>query len=114
MMITSKDMNNGIIGVEVFSFFDKNGRPMVAMHWKKYFQHIGQKYYKIYKEQIPKVKSHVYRHTYCSNMARSGMNPKTLQYLMGHADISVTLNAYTHGSFEDVKDVLLKVAKIKL
>ena len=24
------------------------------------------------------------------------MNPKTLQYIMGHADISVTLNTYTH------------------
>ena len=29
-------------------------------------------------------------------MARSGMNPKTLQYLMGHSDISVTMNTYTH------------------
>jgi site-specific recombinase XerD len=36
-------------------------------------------------------------------MAKSGMNPKTLQYLMGHADISVTLNTYTHVSFEDVR-----------
>ena len=24
------------------------------------------------------------------------MNPKTLQYLMGHSDISVTMNVYTH------------------
>lgn len=29
------------------------------------------------------------------------MNPKTLQHLMGHADISVTLNTYTHFHFED-------------
>lgn len=34
-------------------------------------------------------------------MARSGMNPKTLQYLMGHADIGVTLNTYSHVGFED-------------
>jgi len=26
---------------------------------------------------------HVCRHTYCSNQAKAGMNPKTLQYLMG-------------------------------
>ncbi len=31
------------------------------------------------------------------------MNPKTLQYIMGHADISVTLNTYTHVNFDDVK-----------
>ena len=29
------------------------------------------------------------------------MNPKTLQYLMGHSEISVTLNVYTHVGFED-------------
>ena len=31
------------------------------------------------------------------------MNPKTLQYLMGHSDISVTLNVYTHVDFDDAK-----------
>ena len=45
---------------------------------------------------LPKTTPHVCRHTYCSNMAKSGMNPKTLQYLMGHSDIGVTLNTYTH------------------
>ena len=44
---------------------------------------------------------HVCRHTYCSNMAKAGMNPKVLQYLMGHSDISVTLNTYTHLKFDD-------------
>ena len=34
-------------------------------------------------------------------MAKSGMNPKTPQYLMGHSDISVTLNVYTHVTYED-------------
>ena len=31
------------------------------------------------------------------------MNPKTLQYIMGHSDISVKLNTYTHVSFEDAQ-----------
>ena len=52
---------------------------------------------------------HVCRHTYCSNMAHSGMSPKTLQYLMGHADIGVTLNTYTHTSFEMAKKELKKM-----
>lgn len=43
---------------------------------------------------MPNITPHVCRHTYCSNMAKSGMNPKTLQYLMGHSDISVTMNVY--------------------
>ena len=49
------------------------------------------------------VTPHVCRHTYCSNMAKSGISPKTLQYLMGHSDINVTLNVYTHIDIEDVK-----------
>ena len=49
------------------------------------------------------------RHTYCSNMAKSGMNPKTLQYLMGHADISTTLNTYTHVKYEDAKEELDRI-----
>lgn len=52
---------------------------------------------------------HVCRHTYCSNMAKTGINPKSLQYLMGHADISVTLNTYTHVRFEDAKEELQKL-----
>ena len=50
---------------------------------------------------MPNITPHVCRHTYCSNQARAGMNPKTLQYLMGHSDISVTMNVYTHLGLED-------------
>ena len=97
-------------GYSGFLYLDKNGRPMVALHWEKYLEHIVQKYNKIYRIQMPKVTPHVCRHTFCSNMAKSGMNPKTLQYIMGHADISVTLNTYTHVKFDDAKDELLRVA----
>lgn len=92
-----------------FLYLDKNDRPMVALHWEKYFQHICEKYNNIYRVQMPKVTPHVCRHTYCSNMAKSGMNPKTLQYLMGHSDIGVTLNTYTHLNFEDAENELKRV-----
>ena len=94
-----------------FLFLDKNDRPMVALHWEKYLQHIVEKYNKIYRIQMPKVTPHVCRHTFCSNMAKSGMNPKTLQYIMGHSDISVTLNVYTHVQFDDAQAELLQVAE---
>ena len=92
-----------------FLFLDKNNMPMVALHWEKYFQHIREKYNSIYKVQMPKVTPHVCRHTFCSNMAKSGMNPKTLQYIMGHSDIGVTLNTYTHVGFEDAQAEMKKV-----
>lgn len=44
-------------------------------------------------------------------MAKSGMNPKTLQYLMGHADIGVTLNTYTHIDFENAQEEISRLEK---
>jgi len=99
-----------IDGYSGFLWFDKDGKPMVAMHWEKYFQHAVEKYNRIYRVQLPKITPHVCRHTYCSNMAKSGMNPKVLQYLMGHSDISVTLNTYTHLKLDDAKEEMEKLA----
>ncbi len=88
-------------GYSQFLFLDKNGKPKVALHWEKYFQLSVEKHNKIYRAQLPKITPHVCRHTFCTNMAKSGMNPKVLQYIMGHGDVSVTLDTYTHIKAED-------------
>lgn len=41
------------------------------------------------------------------------MNPKTLQYIMGHSDIGVTLNTYTHLGFDDALDEMTCISKEK-
>lgn len=102
-----------IDGYSGFLCFDKDNKPMVAMHWEKYFQHAVDRYNSIYRVQLPKITPHVCRHTYCSNMAKSGMNPKTLQYLMGHSDIAVTLNVYTHVGLEDAEKELQKMQGVE-
>ena len=78
---------------------------------EKYFQHITEKYNKIYRVQMPKVTPHVCRHTYCSEKAKKGMNPNTLKYLMGHTDISVTLNTYTHLGLIDAEQELERMQR---
>ncbi len=98
-----------IDGYGGFLFTDKKGYPEVAMHWKHRFKHMLNRYNEIYRVQMPKITPHVCRHTYCSNMAKAGMNPKTLQYLMGHSDIGVTLNTYTHLGLEDAEGELKRV-----
>ena len=98
-----------IDGYAGFLFYDKDNNPLVAMHWEHRFNHMVQRYNDIYRIQIPNITPHVCRHTYCSNMAKSGMNPKTLQYLMGHSDIGVTLNTYTHLGLEDAEDELTRM-----
>lgn len=96
-------------GYTGFLFLDKEGLPLVAMHWEHRFKHAVNRYNEIYRVQMPSITPHVCRHTYCSNMARSGMNPKTLQYLMGHSEIGVTMNTYTHLGLEDATDELQRI-----
>lgn len=100
-------------GYSNFLYLDQNGMPMVALHWEKYFQFIREKYNKLCKEPLPTITPHVCRHTYCSNQAKAGMNPKTLQYLMGHSDIAVTLNVYTHVGLEDAENELRKMQTLE-
>ena len=98
-----------IDGYSGFLFLDKNDMPEVALHWEKHFEWALQKYNRTYKVQLPKITPHVCRHTFCSNMAKGGMNPKTLQYIMGHSDIGVTLNTYTHLGIDDAEEEMKKV-----
>ena len=39
---------------------------------------------------------HDLRHTYCSMLYSAGVDVKTAAYLMGHADVTVTMKIYTH------------------
>ena len=94
-----------------FLYYDKNGNPLVAMHWEHYFGRAVNKYNRIYRYQLPTISPHVCRHTYCTNMALSGVSAKTLQYLMGHSDISITLNVYTHIKFDDAQKEVENVRK---
>lgn len=102
-----------VAGFSGFLFLDKDGMPLVAMHWEHRFNSMVGRYNEIYKVQIPNITPHVCRHTYCSNQAKAGMNPKTLQYLMGHSDIAVTLNVYTHVGLEDAENELRKMQTLE-
>ena len=102
-----------IDGYAGFLFYDKDGNSLVAMHWEHRFNNMVKRYNEIYRVQMPNITPHICRHTYCSNMAKSGMNPKTLQYLMGHSDIGVTLNTYTHLGLEDAAGELKRMEDLE-
>ena len=48
------------------------------------------------------------RHTYCTDLQKKGIDIRTAQYLMGHSDISLTANIYTHAD----NSTILEAAKI--
>ena len=41
------------------------------------------------------------------------MNPKTLQYLMGHSEIGITMNVYTHLGLEDAAAEMARVEEVE-
>lgn len=92
-----------IDGYTGFLFLDDKGKPMKAYQWEKKFKYSVDKYNSVYKEELPKITPHIARHTYCTNLVKRQVSVKTVQYLMGHSDISTTLNIYTHTKLEDAK-----------
>ena len=68
-----------------------------------------------HKEPLPDVMTpHTMRHTFCTRMANAGMNPKALQYIMGHANIVMTLNYYAHATFHSAQEEMERLqAKAK-
>lgn len=65
------------------------------------------------KFELPHISAHNLRHTGCTRMAEAGMDAKVLQYIMGHREISVTMNIYNHTSAERNRKEMDKLEKIK-
>lgn len=51
---------------------------------------------------MPKVNTDKYFYK-SPNPYNAGMNPKALQYIMGHANITMTLNYYVHATYDSAK-----------
>lgn len=86
-----------------FLFNNQAGFPKIACNYGGMLRGLVKKYNKTHDEQLPHITPHTFRHTFCTNMANKGMNPNTLQYIMGHSNITMTLNYYAHGSYASAK-----------
>jgi integrase len=45
---------------------------------------------------VPRIRFHDLRHTHTSNALQAGVHPKVISERLGHANIAVTLNVYSH------------------
>lgn len=96
--VKTEQIINGYSG---FILIDKNGNPKVSLHIENECRWAMHKYDKLHPNApLPHITPHVYRHTFCTRLAQQGMDLKALQYLMGHADASVTMNVYSHTNYE--------------
>lgn len=112
LLANRKRLKNEVIidGYSGFLLLDKNNRPKVALHIENEMRWAMKKYRKLYPDApLPHITPHVFRHTFCTNMANAGMDIKALQYVMGHSDASITLNVYTHASYDHAAEQMAKL-----
>jgi len=97
-------------GYSNFIFLNKQGNPMYNSLYTTAFKGLVKKYCKYYGENaLPPITPHIFRHTFCTNMANKGMTPNNLQYVMGHKNVNMTLNYYSHGSSKTAQTEMLRL-----
>lgn len=61
------------------------------------------------RNKVKKYKFHTLRHTFATNCIEAGMDIKSLSEILGHADVSITLNIYVHSSDKAKRKYLEKI-----
>lgn len=79
-----------------FIFVSSKGTPIPRFAYFKNLNIISSKI------GIPHISMHTLRHTFATRCAEAGMQPKTLQIILGHSSIDVTMNVYVH-VMDDIK-----------
>lgn len=92
-----------IDGYSNFLFTTQEGRPVIGQYYAATFKNLVIKYNKTHEDELPYFSPHVLRHTFCTRLAGKNMNPKSLQYIMGHSSIEITLNLYAHVTIDGIQ-----------
>ena len=100
--------------IENSIFLNARNYPMYAVLYNNALNGLVKKHNKMYRDyELPHITPHVLRHTFCTNMAKRGISVEILKYLMGHTDISVTLNVYTHLKLEDAEKEIKRLENVE-
>ena len=113
-LIKSRKKTEPIVidGYSNFLMLNGKGLPQVASSYNMVLKGLVKNYNKTHDDELPEISPHSLRHTFCTKMANKGMTPNTLQYIMGHSDISMTLNYYAHGSFGSAKAEMERICAL--
>lgn len=95
-------------GCTGFLFLNKVGNPKVAENMETMIQSAVKRYNETHTDSLPEITPHIFRHTFATEMAAAGMNPKALQYILGHSKIATTLDVYAHSDYEMAEAELAK------
>lgn len=99
-----------IDGYSGFLFHTQEGNPVINQYYSTAFRRLVKKYNKTHEDKLPNFSPHVLRHTFCTRLANKNMNPKSLQYIMGHSSIEITLNLYAHVTIDGIQAEMERLA----
>lgn len=90
-----KEINESLYGSSIIKlddpiFTSPNGCLIIASGVERDLARICKKI------GLEKITAHCFRDTFATRAIESGMNPKTLQEILGHSDIGMTMNLYAH------------------
>lgn len=95
--LLSRDSNIDIYFDNNLVFSTPTGNYLNESNVRKTFKRILKKC------NLKEIRFHDLRHTFATRLFENGIAPKTVQTILGHSDISTTLNIYTH-VMKDTKD----------
>ena len=75
-------------------FCQPDGKPIDPRNFARYFDKL------IKRADLPKISPHDARHTFATLMMELGESPKTVQEMLGHSRVAITLDIYSHVSLE--------------
>ena len=114
LWLASKKDNNFTIDNHVNNFVflsHQTGKILYASNVRRMMQSLeNENEYRDVK--LPHITPHILRHTACTRFFESGMDFKTIQYLMGQIDIDTTSKTYNHVDKERAMRELSKVGKL--
>jgi len=97
-----------------FLFLDKDMKPKTALHYEKMVQRAKTEFNETHEYQLKIVTPHVFRHTFCTELAEAGMLPQNLQYIMGHADFGTTMKYYVDKKAETANKAMGEVVPLAM
>lgn len=89
-----------------FVFLNKNGKPINVSGYNEALKKICNR------KNIEHFSVHTLRHTFATRCIEAGMKPKTLQMILGHSNINITMDLYVHITEEEKVKELESVEKM--
>lgn len=87
-------------------FLNRNGNLISNSNYDRNLEKICDK------AGIKKISMHTLRHTFATRCIESGIKPKTLQQILGHANISVTMDLYVHVTEDEIQKEMQKFEEL--